>query len=68
MNNETTRDKHERSGYSFEDRNGDAWCKHLSGVEARLALTFIAALDEVDFNAIPVKPVKIYRREVKDEA
>lgn len=52
----------------FEDHNGDAWCKHLSGVEARLALTFIAALDEGDFNAIPVKPVKIYRREVKGEA
>lgn len=52
----------------FEDRNGDAWGKHLSGVEARLAITFIAALDEGDFNAIPVKPVKIYRREVKDEA
>ncbi|HAW7813142.1 TPA: hypothetical protein JLL51_002130 [Escherichia coli] len=52
----------------FEDHNGDAWCKHLSGAEARLALTFIAALDEGDFNAIPVKPVKIYRREVKNEA
>ena len=52
----------------FEDHNGEAWCKYLSGVEARLALTFIAALDEGDFNAIPVKPVNIYRREVKDEA
>ncbi|HCB8024372.1 TPA: hypothetical protein M2E12_001155 [Escherichia coli] len=52
----------------FEDHNGDAWCKHLSGVEARLALTFIAALNEGDFNAIPVKPVRIYKRGNDNEA
>ncbi|EFG5337221.1 hypothetical protein BM676_001304 [Escherichia coli] len=46
----------------FEDKTGGAWCKKVTGTEARLILGMASALNEGELPAIPIKPVKIYKR------
>ncbi|EHR8159191.1 hypothetical protein KUV00_001612 [Escherichia coli] len=52
----------------FEDKTGGAWCKKVTGTEARLILGMASALNEGELPAIPINPVKIYKRGDDDEA
>lgn len=52
----------------FEDKTGGAWCKKVTGTEARLILGMASALNEGELPSIPIKPVKIYKRGDDDEA
>lgn len=52
----------------FEDKTGGAWCKKVTGAEARLILGMASALNEGELPAIPINPVKIYKRGDDDEA
>ncbi|EFB2488781.1 hypothetical protein FHO94_00440 [Escherichia coli] len=52
----------------FEDKTGCAWCKKVTGAEARLILGMASALNEGELPAIPIEPVKIYKRGDDDEA
>lgn len=46
----------------FEDKTGGAWCKKVTGAEARLILGMASALNEGELSAIPIKPVHICKR------
>ncbi|HCB7960113.1 TPA: hypothetical protein M2D79_001905 [Escherichia coli] len=46
----------------FEDKTGGAWCKKVTGAEARLILGMASALNEGELPAIPIKLVRIYKR------
>ncbi len=52
----------------FEDKTGGAWCKKVTGAEARLILGMVSALNEGELPAIPIKRAKIYKRGDDDEA
>lgn len=52
----------------FQDKTGGAWCKKVTGAEARLILGMASAYSMVNCHAIPIKPVKIYKRGDDDEA
>lgn len=52
----------------FQDKTGGAWCKKVTGAEARLILGMASALNEGELQAIPIKPVKIYKRSSDNEA
>ncbi|ELH9086333.1 hypothetical protein RO179_000777 [Escherichia coli] len=61
---------YEKATILFEDKNGDAWCRRLTPTEARILLGTVACLDlehQGEIDAIPVQPVKIYRREWRTE-
>lgn len=38
----------------FEDKTGGAWCKKVTGAEARLILGMASALNEGELPAIPL--------------
>ena len=52
----------------FEDKTGGAWCKKVTGAEARLILGMASALNEGELSAVPIEPVHIYGRSNDNEA
>ena len=50
----------------FEDKTGGAWCKKVTGAEARLILGMASAFNIG--SCLPIKPVKIYKRSNDNEA
>ncbi|EKD5786643.1 hypothetical protein U2S04_003017 [Escherichia coli] len=51
----------------FEDKTGDAWCKKVTGAEARLILGMASELNDGELPAVPVEPVHIYGRSNDNE-
>ena len=51
----------------FEDKTGGAWCKKVTGAEARLILGMASALNDGELPAISIEPVHIYGRNREDE-
>ncbi|HHU7458957.1 TPA: hypothetical protein ACUKXB_000926 [Escherichia coli] len=40
----------------FEDKTGGAWCKKVTGAEARLILGMASALNDGELPAVPIEP------------